>query len=402
MLPHEAPGGGGPGRVLELVLDLLTALERPVLLVLEDIHWADRSTLALLAFLARNLRAQPLVVLATYRVDDELSYEVRRLAGELRRRRTVISVELAPLTRDDVARQLEAIAGGPVPAALADEVHARAGGNPFFAEELFAATAGAGTGRAGAWRARCGGPRGGGGATRCAAARARRGSFPRRSPTRCSRGSQRLDARALAVLAAAGGRASFALLDALAVDPDAMRGAEDAGVLVRERDGVAFRHGLIGEVLYERLLPSERAELHRRIAARLDDPAQRAHHCQRAGMRAEALDASIEAGRRAAAVFAYAEAAVHFERALELAPPTGRRCSPARPRRRASAATRSARSRAAARRSSSRPIPPLAPACSSGSASTSSGTTRPRSGATRRRCGSRRASRGCWRPRATR
>src|SRR4051794_1645396 len=141
VLPHEAPGGGGPGRVLELVLDLLTALERPVLLVLEDIHWADRSTLALLAFLARNLRAQPLVVLATYRVDDELPAALRRLAGELRRRRTVASIELEPLTREDVALQLEAIAGGPVAAALADKVHARAGGSPFFAEELFAATA---------------------------------------------------------------------------------------------------------------------------------------------------------------------------------------------------------------------------------------------------------------------
>jgi DNA-binding CsgD family transcriptional regulator len=132
----------------------------------------------------------------------------------------------------------------------------------------------------------------------------------------------RLDPHALSVLAAAGGRASFALLDALGVAPDAVRDSLDAGVLVREREGVAFRHGLIGEVLYERLLPSERTALHRAIASQLDDPAQRAHHCQRAGLREEALAASIEAGRRAAAVFAYAEAAVHFERALELAPPT--------------------------------------------------------------------------------
>ena len=130
---------------------------------------------------------------------------------------------------------------------------------------------------------------------------------------------ERLDASALAVLAAAGGRASYALLDALAVDPDALRAGLDAGVLVRERDGLAFRHGLIGEVVYDRLLPAERVELHRAIAARLDDPAQRAHHCHRAGLRSEALAASVEAGVAAAEVFAYAEAAVHFERALELA-----------------------------------------------------------------------------------
>ncbi|WP_028063689.1 helix-turn-helix transcriptional regulator [Solirubrobacter soli] len=286
VLPRETPGGGGPGRVLELVLDLFTALDRPVLLVLEDIHWADPSTLALLAFLARNLRSQRMVVLATYRVDDELPAAVRRLVGELRRRRAVVAIELAPLTRDDVARQLEAIAGGPVPAALADEVHARAGGNPFFVEELFAADS----------------------ATTLAEAVLARVA--------------RLDQGALSALAAAGGRASFALLEALGVAPDAIRAAVDAGVLVREREGVAFRHGLIGEVVYERLLPSERVSLHRAIAAELDDPAQRAHHCQRAGLRAEALEASIEAGRRAAAVFAYAEAAMHFERALQLGPPT--------------------------------------------------------------------------------
>jgi DNA-binding CsgD family transcriptional regulator/tetratricopeptide (TPR) repeat protein len=284
VLPREAPGGGGPGRLYELLLDLLgrLAAERaPVLLVLEDVHWADRSTLALLTFLARNLRAERLVVLATYRVDEELSPVVRRLASELGRRRTVRRIELEPLARGDVARQLEAIAGGPVPAALARDLHARAGGNPFFVEELFAA---------------------------------RTETVTEAVLTRV----QRLDGAALSTLAAAGGHATYTLLDRLEVDPDALRAALDAGLLVRERDGLAFRHGLIGEVVYERLLPAERAQLHRAIAGALDDPAQRAHHCHRAGLRDEALAASAEAGIEAARVFAYAEASVHFERALEL------------------------------------------------------------------------------------
>ena len=97
-----------------------------------------------------------------------------------------------------------------------------------------------------------------------------------------------------------------------------MRAGLDAGVLVRAPDGLAFRHGLIGEVLYERLFPAERAALHRSLAAALQDPAQRAHHCQRAGLRAEALAASMEAGIEAARVHAHSEARVHFERALEL------------------------------------------------------------------------------------
>ena len=97
-----------------------------------------------------------------------------------------------------------------------------------------------------------------------------------------------------------------------------MRAGLDAGVLVRAPDGLAFRHGLIGEVLYERLFPAERAALHRSLAAALQDPAQRAHHCQRAGLRGEALAASMEAGIEAARVHAHSEARVHFERALEL------------------------------------------------------------------------------------
>ena len=175
---------GGPGQLYERLLDRLGRCGRatPVLLVLEDLHWADRSTLALLAFLARNLRDERIVLVATYRVDDELSPELRRLAAELSRRRSVTRIELEPLGRDDVARQLEAIAGAPVPAGLADELHARAGGNPFFVEELFAARE----------------------ATVTEAVLAR---------------VARLDGRTLSVLAASGGHATHALLERLASRP---------------------------------------------------------------------------------------------------------------------------------------------------------------------------------------
>jgi ATP/maltotriose-dependent transcriptional regulator MalT len=336
VLPRLDPAAGAPGRVLELVLDLLTALERPVLLVLEDVHWADRSTLALLAFLARNLRTEPIVVIATYRDGAELPDPVRRLMGELRRRRTVTAIELTALTRDEAARQLEALAGAPVPTAAADDVYARAGGNPFFAEELFAAA----KRRDAPWpaavaprrgvhappRAGAPSPHGAGVAPPPGAAAPSHSGAPDAVPATLAEvvlaRTARLDHAALSLLAAAGGRASFALLGALGVESAAIRDALDAGVLVRTRDGVAFRHGLFGEVLYERLLPAERVELHRALAGQLDDPAQRAHHCQRGGLREAALSASIEAGRRAAARFAYAEAEVHFERALELAPPT--------------------------------------------------------------------------------
>ncbi len=273
------PSASGRGQLFELLLERLGDAA-PVLLVLEDVHWADAATLALLAFLARNLRDERVVVIATHRED---SPELQRLAAELGRRRTVTRIALPPLTADQVARQLEAIADAPVPVSLAAELHARTGGNPFFVEELFAA---------------------------------RTGTLEEAVLARI----ERLDQPTLRILAAAGGHATHELLTRLEIDPSALRAALDAGVLVQERDGVAFRHGLIGEVIYGRLLPGERTALHGRIAAQLHDApaALRAHQYQRAGLPEEALQASIEAGSEAAGLHAYDAALAHYERALEL------------------------------------------------------------------------------------
>ena len=176
-------------------------------------------------------------------------------------------------------------------------------------------------------------------------------------------------------------------------------------MLVRERDGVAFRHGLIGEVIYERLLPAERAALHRAIAAALDDARpQRAHHCHRAGLRAEALAASVEAGSRPPRVYAYAEARVHFERALELGDASVDRVELlARAAQAARFSGDPERAVALCREAIALEHEPRRQRCStSASASSTSGTTRPRSRATSARWSCSRASRGCWRPRATR
>ena len=196
VLPRETPGDGGPARLYELLLDLLgrLAAERaPVLLVLEDVHWADRSTLALLAFLARNLRE---------RADRGRRHLSRRrraarpsCAGwppSSRGGGRCCAIELEPLG----ARGRRAPARGdrrrPVPAALADELHARAGGNPFFVEELFAARdALPATSPRRSWRASSGST---GRARRCSPrpAGTRRtscSSASRSRPTRCARRS---------------------------------------------------------------------------------------------------------------------------------------------------------------------------------------------------------------------
>ena len=125
--------------MLEL-LARLAADRAPVLLVLEDMHWADRSSRDLLAFLARNLRGQRLALAATYRT-DELQASIRCAAWSpsFTRRPTVLRIELAPLSAGEVGRQVEAITGHAVAVTLAERLHARAGGNPFLVEELLAA-----------------------------------------------------------------------------------------------------------------------------------------------------------------------------------------------------------------------------------------------------------------------
>jgi DNA-binding CsgD family transcriptional regulator/tetratricopeptide (TPR) repeat protein len=296
----------GQGRLCELVLDLLGRLaaeQSPVLVVLEDLHWADRSSRDFVAFLARSLRDERIAFALTYRTGElPRGHPLRRLMTELARRPVVTSVELAPLGRDDVARQLEAIAGGPVPARLADQMHARSGGNPFFVEELFAAH------RDGADR------------VPDTVAEAVLGHV-----TRLPAAARGL----LPVVAAGGGRIEHAVLEL--VTPElgpSLRDALDAGLLAADDREVALRHGLIGEVVYGSLVPPERAELHRALARAMAatgaPPARLADQWHRAGAYDDALAASVDAGLHAARVYAFPEARGHFERALELWDVAGR------------------------------------------------------------------------------
>jgi DNA-binding CsgD family transcriptional regulator len=302
---HGASSGRfGQGRLHELVLGLLGRLAReeaPLLVALEDLHWADRSTRDFVAFFARNLRTERIAFALTYRTEEVAGESpLRRLLAELMRRADVVGVELAALDRDAVARQLEAIAGAPVQASLVEQLHARGGGNPFFVEELFAAVRAGESGRLPA--------------TVAEAVRLR---------------IARLDPPArdlLSTVATAGGRAGYDLLATVTTDVSAaLRPGLEAGILVRERGdgGVAFRHGLMGEVVYGDMLPPERTELHLAIARALAatpgaTAAPLAHHWHRAGASEEALRASITAGLDAARVYAFSEARGHFERALEL------------------------------------------------------------------------------------
>jgi DNA-binding CsgD family transcriptional regulator len=303
----DGRAAGSQLRVFEQTLALLTdrAAVAPVLLVLEDLHWADTSTLDLVVFLAHNLHDRRVLLLATYRADEPSSAErMRRLAGGVRRSGSALVLELGPLDREELAALLATHARAPLPVALTDAIAARSEGNPFFAEELLAA-----------------GDRG--------------RELPRGLRDLLLQRVARLDPATqglLRLVAAAGRDVGYPLLRAVAARPEpdlrqSLRRAVEHGVLDAEQatGSLRFRHALLAEAVYTTILPGEREELHARLAEELArgataPAAELAPHWAAAGRSAEALAASVEAARQAEAVFGLAEARSHLERALALWP----------------------------------------------------------------------------------
>ena len=134
-----------PSGQAHLFLAFLQLLEElsaniTVALILEDVHWADRSTRELLSFVAHNLRDQRLLVVASYRADDlDREHPLRLTIAELHRDPRVRRIELAAFSASHVADYLEAITGSRPSLALVAEIVERTDGNAFFIEELVAA-----------------------------------------------------------------------------------------------------------------------------------------------------------------------------------------------------------------------------------------------------------------------
>jgi tetratricopeptide (TPR) repeat protein len=304
-------GQAGQGRLFELLLGLLERLAAtaPLLLIMEDLHWADPSTRHLLAFLATYLRSGRVVVVATFRSDElHRRHPLRGLLAELARNRRVQRLELARFTRAELAEQLASLLGGDPPTRLLDDIYARSGGNPFFAEELLLA-----------------------------------GGDPAVLPpslrevllTRVVRLGERTQ-WLLRVAAAAGPAATQPLLAVAAGMDEAellagLREAVDQQLLLPEPggEGYAFRHALVAEAVYVELLPGERAWVHTALATALEagleaegPPASRAarlaYHWAAAGDQPRALAASVQAAAAAEGVYAFAEAQLQLERVLAL------------------------------------------------------------------------------------
>ncbi len=112
--------------------------EQPTLLILEDLHWADESTLALISHFSQRHSDLPLMVICTYRASEiDLSPGLARTLEDLIRSRLATQIRLEGLPRDEVALMLKSLSGQAPPAAVAGEIHAETEGNPFFVEELF-------------------------------------------------------------------------------------------------------------------------------------------------------------------------------------------------------------------------------------------------------------------------
>jgi DNA-binding CsgD family transcriptional regulator/tetratricopeptide (TPR) repeat protein len=297
---------GAQARLFEGLLSLLDALavERPVLLLIEDLHWADRSTRAALAFLARSLSRERVLVVASYRPDElHRRHPLRPLLADLERHPHSRRLSLAPLTREELADQLADILGAPPAAELLERLWKRSGGNPLYCEELLAA-----------------GVDGLGAAPDtlrdALMLRVEQLSEPAQELLRLVAVGQRLDHP---LLVQTSGLDERTLRDAL-------REAVDGHILVATEEGThRFRHALLREVVEDDLLPGERAALHLSLARALEPRADGAvltaavaHHFFVAGDQPAALEWSVHAAGAAENVYAHGEARAHLERALEL------------------------------------------------------------------------------------
>jgi DNA-binding CsgD family transcriptional regulator/tetratricopeptide (TPR) repeat protein len=303
----------GQVRLFEALLELLDVLSerQHVALLLEDLHWADRSTRTFVSFLARSLRQQRLLVVLTYRSDElHRRHPVRPLLSELARLEQVRRIDLPPFSRPEVTEILTDILGEAPADPLVDRLYDRGEGNALYTEELLAA-----------------------------------GLDGRGAPPENLRDAFMLrieqlspDAQRAVRWIAVGRRLAEELIAELdgcdLTDLQTpLREAVAEHVLVTAEDGrLQFRHALLREVVYDDLLPGERGELHLALARALEArmghgleeeaelAAAVAGHYASAGDQPAALRASVQAALAARDVHAYGEAAELAERALELWP----------------------------------------------------------------------------------
>jgi tetratricopeptide (TPR) repeat protein len=291
--------------VLGLLAELAAA--SPVVLILEDLHWADASTRDLVTFLSRVVHRERLAIVVTYRTDDlHRRHPLRAVVAELLRLPSVTPVSLGPLDSSAMAEHLTNMSEQPLDAAALDQMITRAEGNAYYAEELLAAST-----------AGC--------------------ELPADLAELLVARMERLSATAQQVLRAAavtGRRVDDELVmqaSGLAAPEyeQAVREAVAHQLLVPDgTHGYAFRHALLREAIYADLLSGERTRLHARLAGLLSgerrlaevagSAAELAHHSLASHDIQGAFAASVMAGQEAERLAAPADAHRHYDQALAL------------------------------------------------------------------------------------
>ena len=302
--------GVARGRIYAAYLDVLrsASVTSPLALIVEDVHWADRGTRDLLSYLVRALTTPAtqarVLILLTYRSDEfRRGSPVRRWLGDLARRPLVSRVDVTPLDRAQVARQLAAL--GTFDSRAAQEIFLRSEGNPFYVEELATLWA---TGQPAVPE------------IVRDAAEVRLASLPN------------TDRDVIRMLATLGRPASFDLIHSLTDRSSSelvemLRRAVDAGLLTVDPQAALyrFRHALLAEAVAVDFLPGERTALHQAIARSLEldpflstGPGELAYHQAWAGDSDAALVSYLAAADAAARIYAFGDAAECLQRALEL------------------------------------------------------------------------------------
>ncbi len=306
------------------------AEQRPLLLVVEDVHWADATTLDYLEHVTREIVASSVLLVLTYR-HDETSPALAKLLGALERRRVASELRLMPLALNQVEEMLGALlqTDRPLRRGFVERLYAQTEGNPFFVEEIVRSLIATGDlfvdGRA--WE------RGPGA----------RLPLPQSIRDTVQHRVERLAPairETLHLAAVIGPRVEFELLQALSgrSEPELIehvRVLVQAQLLVDESaDRIAFRHALTRDAVYDRLLARERRALHARAGEALertyeDSLDQRwmalSYHFSEAQAWERALRYGLRAGDQAAALHHPAAAVEHFNRAIEAAERLGQR-----------------------------------------------------------------------------
>src|SRR5215468_4105157 len=301
--------GEARARLFEEFLTLLERLaeQQPLVLVVEDAHWADRSSRDLVAFLIGYQRTlHNVLIVVTFRSDElHRTHPLRPLLAELARIDWVERTELPRLTRGQAEELATAILGQPAERTLTDNLYRRAEGNPLFTEELLACPPG------------------------CDEIPDSLADLLQQAVRRLPEDTQEV----LRVASAGSGSTSHALLAKVTGRTEAeltaaVRPAVAANVLVTTADGYAFRHALIREAVHDDLLPGEHSGVHTQFALAIEaDPGlvsggradiERAHHWYSAHNTTGALTSAWQASAQASRAVAHAERLMLLARVLEL------------------------------------------------------------------------------------